>query len=79
MRERRKRRKLFKPKRGLPYGKRNYIIFGVGLFLALLGFVFLLFGDTFWSPILMVLGYAVLIPISLYYSFKTKKKEVAQD
>jgi len=78
MRERRKRKKILKQKvrKGLPYGKKNYILFGLGLFLALLGFIFLMMGDTFWSPIFMVIGYVVLIPISLYYTWRKRKKEV---
>lgn len=78
MRERRRRKKIVKPRvvKGLPYGRKNYILFGIGLFLAFIGFIFLMMGDTFWSPILMVLGYVVLIPISLYYSWRKKKKEV---
>jgi hypothetical protein len=50
----------------LPYGKRNYLILLLGLISVILGFVFLLKGDTVICVILFVLGWAVFIPVGLF-------------
>jgi hypothetical protein len=47
------------------FDKRNYVILGVGLLLIILGFVFLAGGDITISPILLVLGYCVIIPLGI--------------
>ena len=67
-----KKKKKFKPiKVGLPFSSRNYILLGVGLAVIILGFISLAQGpvNSFWSrtlaPILMVIGYCVLIPIGI--------------
>ena len=58
-------------KMGLPFGNRNYLWLGVGLATIILGYISLAQGpvNSFWSltlaPILLVIGYCVLIPIGL--------------
>jgi len=47
------------------FDKRNYIILGVGVLLIILGFVFLAGGDITISPILLVLGYCIIIPLGI--------------
>jgi hypothetical protein len=47
------------------FDKRNYLILGAGVFLIILGFVFLAGGDITISPILLVLGYCVIIPLGI--------------
>ena len=47
---------------GPDFDKRNYLILGAGLILIVLGFILLATGDITISPILLVLGYCVLVP-----------------
>lgn len=57
----------------LPFKKTNYQIIGVGLLLILLGYVALAqepwdgFLPLVVAPILLVLGYCVVIPIGILY------------
>ena len=48
-----------------PFGPRNYIIFAVGLLVILVGYITLSAGSITLAPILLVLGYCVLIPLSI--------------
>lgn len=48
-----------------PYGKKNYIYFAIALLVIIIGFILLGTGDKTFSPILLVLGYLVLIPYAL--------------
>ncbi len=50
---------------GIDFGKRNYMILGIGLAVIILGFIFLATGDITLSPILLVLGYCVIIPLGI--------------
>jgi len=50
---------------GPDFGKKNYIILGAGLLLVVIGFLFLAGGDITLSPILLVLGYCVIIPLGI--------------
>ena len=50
---------------GPDFGRRNYIILAVGVFLIMAGFLFLALGDITISPILLVIGYCVIIPIGI--------------
>ena len=58
-------------KRSLPFGKRNYIWLAAGLIVIVLGYISLAQGpvNSFWSltlaPILLVIGYCVLIPLGI--------------
>ena len=66
----------------LPFSSENYIIFGVGIFLIILGYLSLSKGpwDSFWSltlaPILLVIGDCVAIPLAILY--RKKKQENSQ-
>ena len=65
----------------LPFGRENYRLFGIGLAIIVLGYIALSRGpwDSFWSltlaPILLVVGYCVIIPVAILYRNKTKKEE----
>lgn len=59
--------------KGPDFGKNNYIFLGIGLFLIIVGFIFLGAGDITVSPILLVLGYCVAIPIGIL--LPTKKED----
>ncbi|MEO0079577.1 MAG: DUF3098 domain-containing protein [candidate division WOR-3 bacterium] len=46
-------------------GKKNYIIMAVGLLTIVVGFILLAKGSITLAPLLLVVGYCVLIPVSL--------------
>ncbi len=54
-----------------PFNKKNYMLFLIGLVTIILGYILMYTGDTssFQSiviaPIVLVLGYCVIIPISI--------------
>ena len=61
---------------GWAFGKINYILFSVGLALVIFGYIFMATGEvnSFQSltlaPIMLFLGYIVVIPVSLVYRDK---------
>ena len=69
-------KRLFK---GWAFGKTNYLIFSIGLALVIIGYIFMANGEvnSFQSltlaPIMLFLGYIVVIPASLVYRDKSKK------
>ena len=69
-------KQLFK---GWAFGKKNYLIFSIGLALVIIGYIFMANGEvnSFQSltlaPIMLFLGYIVVIPASLVYRDKSKK------
>jgi len=65
-----------KAETGPIFGKRNYILFAAGLLVVIAGFIFLGTGDTVFAPILLVLGYCVIIPIAIIIKDKKKESEV---
>jgi len=74
--------KRVRPKKVVfPLTKDNYIIFGIGILIIILGNISLAQGpaDSFWSltlaPILLVLGYCVIIPVSILYNDKISQKK----
>lgn len=64
-----------------PLDRSNYLLFGFGLLVLVLGYFFLAQGpwDSFWSrtlaPIVLVIGYCVLIPVALLYEKKGNRKK----
>ncbi len=48
-----------------PYGKKNYLVFALALVVIIIGYVTLAQGSITLAPILLVLGYCVLIPTAL--------------
>jgi len=68
----------------LPFGRENYIIFLIGVFVTILGYIFMAQGpaDSFWSltlaPILLVISYCVLFPIAIIYRKKTAEVSTPQ-
>lgn len=55
-----------------PFGTRNYILFGLGLLVIIVGYISLSAGSITLAPILLVLGYCVLIPISIIIKGKSE-------
>ena len=65
----------------LPLGRENLLIIGVGLLIIATGYLALMEGSVegflplVVAPILLVLGYCVIIPIGILYKKKQGKKE----
>jgi Flp pilus assembly protein TadB len=49
----------------LSFGRRNYAVFGAAVICIVLGFLLLHRGSITAAPILLVLGYCVLVPYGL--------------
>lgn len=69
-RDKGRREKMAKKERkpeepGLGFTKKNYALFGIGLVTIALGFLTLARGSITLAPILLVLGYCVLIPVAI--------------
>jgi hypothetical protein len=70
------------PAMALPFTKRNYQILGLGLVVIILGYVAL--SQSPWdgtmplvvAPILLVLGYCVIIPLGILYREKSETQPV---
>ncbi len=56
-----------------PYKRKNYVLFGVGVFAIIVGYLIMYLGDLnsfqslVISPLLLLLGYLVIIPVALLY------------
>ncbi|NQU67292.1 MAG: DUF3098 domain-containing protein [Candidatus Marinimicrobia bacterium] len=56
----------------------NYLLFGIGILVIVIGYLIMITGDTtsFQSvklaPIILVIGYCVIIPLSIWYKPKNK-------
>ena len=61
----RRARKKQKDIADFPFGQKNYIIFGAAIIVLVLGFIALWMGDITIAPVLLVVGYCVLIPIAI--------------
>ena len=59
-----------------PFNKTNYAIFGIGIIVIIIGYLIISFnGDnsvasTKIGPLMLFVGYCVIIPISVIYSKK---------
>lgn len=51
----------------LRFSPRNLALLGAGLLSIILGYVLMGGGDTVLAPLLLVLGYAVLIPLGIIF------------
>ena len=68
----------------LPFTKTNYQIFGIGILLIILGYIAL--GQEPWdgsmplivAPILLVLGYCVVIPFGILYRKRKEAETIVQ-
>ena len=48
-----------------PFGMKNYLIFAAALVVIVIGYVTLGYGSMTLAPVLLVLGYCVLIPVAI--------------
>ena len=62
----------------LPLDRENLILFGVALAVIVLGYVFLARGSITLAPILLVLGYCVLVPIAIIFRPRRRRASDAQ-
>jgi hypothetical protein len=60
--------------RRLPFGPKNYALFAIAFVTILFGFILLSKGDISIAPILLVLGYVVLIPVAIFLKNKPGQK-----
>jgi hypothetical protein len=64
---------------GPEFDKRNYLLLGAGLVLIVLGFILLATGDITLAPILLVLGYCVVIPLGMLLPKKDDESKLSVD
>jgi len=70
----------------LSFNSRNYLLFGIGLIAIIIGYVVMATGETYSfqsltvAPIILLIGYLVVIPIALLYRKKdhTEKSDTAK-
>ncbi len=58
-----------------PFGKRNYILFAMAILVIAVGYLFLGQGSITVAPVLLVLGYCVLIPVAIIVRDKSGNTE----
>ncbi|UCD64305.1 MAG: hypothetical protein JSW34_02375 [Candidatus Zixiibacteriota bacterium] len=58
---------------GWPYGPRNYIALAAALVVIIVGFITLGQGSITLAPVLLVLGYCVLLPVALIIKGKPEE------
>lgn len=67
--------------KSLPFTKKNYLLFFIGLVVIFIGYIALSRppASNFWSltvaPILLVIGYCVIIPIAIMLKGKGEGRE----
>ena len=80
-RPKQRQKEVEREKSRLPFTVHNYVIFGIGIVVLLFGYIFLSIGpvDSFWSltlaPVVLVIGYLVIIPLSFLYHHKSQGKQ----
>ncbi len=62
-----------KEKRGLPFGRKNYLLMAAGLVAIVVGYIALGSGSVTLAPILLVLGYCVLFPLGIIWGGRKNK------
>ena len=61
-----------------PYGTKNYYLFAAALVVIIVGFFALAKGSITLAPILLVLGYCVLLPLALILKGRPDEGDTAQ-
>ena len=62
-----------------PFGMKNYLVFALALVVIVIGYVTLGYGSMTLAPILLVLGYCVLIPVAIVIRGKPGESRTAAD
>jgi len=79
MKQRKIRKKTTAAQEALPFSSTNYLLFGLGLLVIIIGYILLSIGpwNSFYSllaaPIFLVIGYCIIIPIAILYHKKKSK------
>ncbi len=74
-----KKKKALRPKAGSPiFTRKNYLTLLAGLAVIILGFITLRMGSITLAPLLLVLGYCVIVPIGILLRPKTSTQEGRQ-
>ena len=60
------------------FGKKNWMVLGAGVASIIIGFIALSVGSITLAPILLVLGYCVLIPVGIMIREKPAEPEGGQ-
>jgi hypothetical protein len=55
-----------------PFGPKNYYLFGAALLVIIIGYIALASGSITLAPMLLVLGYCILIPVSIIIDGRRK-------
>ena len=56
-----------------PYKRKNYLLFGVGVFVIIVGYLIMYQGEVnsfqslVMSPLILLAGYLIIIPLALIY------------
>ncbi len=80
-REMKKRGVKYTASEKIPLTKTNYILFGCGVLALVLGYIAMLqppwdnFVSRTLAPIIVVIGYCVIIPLSILYNKKRNTQE----
>jgi len=59
-----------------PFNKTNYALFGIGIVSIIIGYLIITFNavdsvaSTKIGPVILFLGYCVIIPVAIFYSSK---------
>ncbi len=76
------KKKLPEEKYHFPLGKTNYTILIIGIITLIIGYIFMAIPDhpddfltRTLSPIILVIGYLIIIPVGLLYRDKKLKKD----
>ena len=67
-----------KEKAILPFTSKNYILFAIGLLVIVIGYITLGYGSITLAPILLVLGYCVIIPVAIMVNGGKEKTSEAR-
>lgn len=62
-----------------PFGRLNYIIFGAALVVLVLGYVLLANNSITLAPLLLVVGYVILLPLAILIKDKGKSESAPTD
>jgi hypothetical protein len=61
-----------------PFGKRNYMMLAIALAVIIVGYIALGKGSITLAPLLLVIGYCVLIPIALLLKDPSRQQAEAE-
>ncbi len=62
-----------------PFGKRNYIFFAVAIVTIIAGYISLDQGSISLAPVLLVIGYCILVPLAILVRDPDLKESDSQD